>query len=189
MIKVLNLGCGRDIKISNEDKEWTNVDKIDLSNVKFIDCGGNIGKYIQCDLENNLPFEDNTFDEVYASHVLEHINNFIGLMDELHRICKNDAIIRIKVPYFASSSAFQDPTHIRFFTLKTFNYFLEENPNSFITSARFKIIKRYIRFTRKNWIINKPLEFLINNLQSVYERLLCFIIPFQEANFDLKVVK
>lgn len=178
MIKKLNIGCGKNLKLSTDDEEWINLDGLQLPNIDVVH-----------DLEKPLPFEDNYFDEIYASHILEHIINFIPLMEELHRICKKGAIINIKCPYFASVSAFADITHKRFFTLKSFNYFLPDNYNNFITKARFKVIKKKIKLTRKNWIMNIPIEFVVNHIQWIYERFFCFIFPFQEITYELEVAK
>jgi hypothetical protein len=54
---------------------------------------------------------------------LEHINDVPALMEELYRICKHDAVVKIRVPYFKSTAAFKDPTHKSFFTERTFEYF------------------------------------------------------------------
>ena len=172
--KRLNLGCGKDIR-----EGYINLDRVALKGVDVIQ-----------DIEKTpFPFEKNYFDEVYASNILEHIDNFVQLMEEVHRICKKNAIIKIIVPYFACAGAFQDPEHKRFFTLRSFNYSLPENYNNFITKARFKIIKKKLKFTRKNWLINLPLEFVINYFQWAYERFFCFIIPMQEVYYELKVIK
>ena len=45
------------------------------------------------------PFKENTFEEVYANHVLEHLNDPIKVLRELIRICKNGARIIINVPH------------------------------------------------------------------------------------------
>jgi SAM-dependent methyltransferase len=192
----LNIGCGKDIKKTeygtkytydkdkwvyralDNESEWIDLDCINLPGVDVVH-----------DLEWPLPFKDNQFEEVYASHILEHINKFVQLMEELHRVCKPEAKIRIIVPYFASASAFQDPTHVRFFTLKTFNYFLPDNYNNFITDARFEITKKKLKLTRRNWIINIPFEFIINLIPGFYERFLCFIFPCSEVYYELRVVK
>ncbi len=47
----------------------------------------NIEKII-CDLEENLPFEDNSFDLATSFFVLEHINNIDHLFSEVYRILK-----------------------------------------------------------------------------------------------------
>jgi len=172
----LNLGCGKDIK-----KGYINLDRVPLKGVDVIH---NLEKV-------PFPFENNYFDEIYASYSLENINNdFIQLMEEIYRICKKNASIKIKAPYFACAGAFQDPGLKKFFTLKSFSFFLPKNYNNFVTKARFKIIRKKLRFTRKNWWFNLPIEILINSLQGVYERFnLCFIIPMQEIYFELKVIK
>lgn len=169
----LNLGCGKNYKEGFVNLDSNRAVKVD----------------VYADIEKGLPFKDNTFDYIYASHILEHINNLTGLMQEISRVCKNKAKIKIICPYFASASAYQDPTHVRFFTLKTFNYFLGENYNSFITKARFKIQSKKIKITRKNWIINWPIEWLVNHAQWFYERFFCFILPFQEIEYELEVLK
>ena len=173
-MKKLNLGCGKVIK-----EGYINLDIVPMEGVNVIH-----------NIENTpLPFKNNTFDEVYASHILEHVKNFMPLMEDLHRVCKKDAVIKIKAPYFASTSAFSDPTHVRFLTLKTFNCFDPDNYNNFITKARFKTTSRKLLLTRKNWWVNKPAEFIVNRFQWIYERCFCFIFPFQEIHYELQVVK
>ena len=67
------------------------------------------------DLEKDIwPFEDNTVDEVIAHHVLEHMGEgYFHCLKELYRVCKNDALIDIKVPHYRNENQFHDPTHRR----------------------------------------------------------------------------
>ena len=58
------------------------------------------GVDIVCDLESGLPFEDNSVQRVYANHVLEHIERFISLMQEIYRVCCPDAHVEVRVPDF-----------------------------------------------------------------------------------------
>ncbi len=103
----LNLGSGS----SNIDG-FINLDILPLPNIDII-----------CDLNKNIPLQDNSVNEIYTSHTLEHIQNTVHLMEEIYRICKPNALVKIKVPYFKSIGAFKDPTHVSFFTEKTFEYF------------------------------------------------------------------
>ncbi len=83
----LNLGCFNDIK-----EGYVNLDK-----GRF-----NVGVDVIHDLENfPYPFKDNTFKKVYARCILEHIsvNKRVKVLSELHRICKDKAIIHIEVSY------------------------------------------------------------------------------------------
>ncbi len=47
-----------------------------------------------------LPFQDNTFDRIIASEVLEHIHNDEDALDELFRVLKPDGILAITVPSY-----------------------------------------------------------------------------------------
>ncbi len=104
----LNLGCGSDVK-----KGYVNVDHFKSPGVDMI-----------LDIEKiPYPFKDNTFDEIVAFNILEHVRELVPIMDEIHRISKNKGIIKIKVPHYNQHLAYTDPTHVRFFSPETFNYF------------------------------------------------------------------
>lgn len=143
----LNLGCGGDKRkgyINCDLNKSVNPDKI-------------------VDLEKKLPFKDNSVEEIIANHVLEHINNFTKLMHEFSRICKNGAIIKIKVPFYSSQGAFQHPEHKRFFTPFTFHLFSKEQLNIELSDKiLFEIRKIRIIFRSRVRIINKIIEPLIN---------------------------
>ena len=91
------------------------------------------------------PFADNCADEIIVDNVLEHLDDVIGVMEELYRICQNGAIVKISLPYYKSSGAFADPTHKHFFTENSFQYFTEAYEYHFYTRAKFKILKRELR--------------------------------------------
>lgn len=90
----------------------------------------------QADIEFNLltfPWsfaEDNSVDEVFSSHWLEHIPHGNGyndplfqVMDEIYRILKPGGLARFVCPYYTSVRGFQDPTHLRFISEPMFQYF------------------------------------------------------------------
>jgi SAM-dependent methyltransferase len=110
-INRLNLGCGRSILA-----DWINLDSMALPGVD-----------VSFDLEMTsglaLPFPDSSIDEFLLSHVLEHIRNVLGLMQELHRVAKPGAIAWVRVPHGASDDAFEDPTHARACFPGSFGYF------------------------------------------------------------------
>lgn len=108
----LNLGCGRELLPG-----FVNVDKQPLHEVSR--------DFIQHDLEiTPLPFQDETFSEIQASQLMEHIRNFPELMNECHRILKPGGTLDIDSPVYPHKQCFQDPTHVRFFTEETWAYFL-----------------------------------------------------------------
>ena len=62
------------------------------------------------------PFEDNTFDEIVCNSSLEHVDDFIRTVIELHRISKPGAMIRVACPHYSGPDAYRDPTHKTFFS-------------------------------------------------------------------------
>jgi SAM-dependent methyltransferase len=91
---------------------YTNIDILPLPEVDIV-----------ADITKGLPLPDNSVTEVSADYLFEHIPDTVLLMKELYRVCKPGARLRIKVPYFKSTAAFKDPTHVSFFTERTFEYF------------------------------------------------------------------
>ncbi len=55
---------------------------------------------VRCDLLRGLPFADETFDVVYHSHVLEHLEpgRAAGFLRECWRVLETDGILRVVVP-------------------------------------------------------------------------------------------
>jgi SAM-dependent methyltransferase len=70
------------------------------------------------------PFRDACADRVYASHIVEHLDDLPAFMAEIWRICKHDAVVHFRFPHASSShTAWTDPTHQRALTMETFDYF------------------------------------------------------------------
>jgi SAM-dependent methyltransferase len=79
----LNLGCG-DKKLAG----YLNVDVCCEPDLHF-------------DLTQfPWPWADNTIDEVFSSHFLEHVVDFNRTILEIHRILKPGGIIHFRVPHF-----------------------------------------------------------------------------------------
>ena len=168
--KILNLGCGTDIK-----KGCVNLD---IAKLPGVDVVWNIEK-------TPYPFKDNTFDEIICSHVLEHVSDLIKVMEELWRISKPGAKIIITVPHFSGYYAFVDPTHKRFFTYGTFDYFTGVGLGEYYTQARFKITKKRIEDDKYLRFLNP----LVNLFPRLYTRFLAFTIPMTILKFELRTIK
>ena len=111
MGKKLHLGCGKTTL-----KEWINLDIMKGQGVDIV-------ADLEMCSEIPLPFEDNSIDEFYASHLIEHIHHTLPMMQELHRVAKNDAKAVFRLPYGSSDDAYEDPTHVRQYFLNSFGYF------------------------------------------------------------------
>lgn len=83
---------------------------------------------------NAWPFEDGSVEEVWSSHLVEHIphgdyrepDGFYRFFNEVWRICETGARVTIVHPYAKSQRAFKDPTHRRFITEETWAYLNRE---------------------------------------------------------------
>lgn len=85
------------------------------------------GADIIVDLEKfPWPFPDNSVDEIFCSHYIEHTPDLISFANELYRIMKVGAKAEIIAPYYSSIRAWQDPTHLRAISENTFLYFNKE---------------------------------------------------------------
>ena len=172
----LNLGCGFDKR-----KGYVNCDlSKDVNPDKIVD------------LEKKLPFKNNSVDEVMANHVFEHVTNFIPLMHELHRICKKNSRLLIKVPFYSTWGQFNDPTHVRFFSPWTFSYFKKGNYSHEVGVKKdmFEVEKVIINFgvgasSKLNFIMNP----LINFNHKFYCRFFAWTFPASEIFYKIRVIK
>jgi ubiquinone/menaquinone biosynthesis C-methylase UbiE len=112
----LNIGCGKDIK-----KGFLNLD---MQQAECVDVVHNLEDF-------PYPFDDNTFSYVYAESILEHLSDVTRVLDELHRICKPDAIIEIKVPWYNFKGMYNDVTHKTFFNHRSFHLLTDTKKHSY----------------------------------------------------------
>ncbi len=132
------MGCGRDVRAG-----YVNVDSKPLEGVDVV-----------CDFAHiPWPFRDDAFDEVLAVHVIEHLHDTMRTMEELHRITHAGARLTIEVPHYKHSNAYKDPTHVRFFTEETFDYFGKDD-RSYYTRARFRVerVEKHYEHHIDKWI-------------------------------------
>lgn len=106
----LNVGCGKHIMPA----PWINLDMVPAPGVDLV-----------CDIGRDpIPrFPDNSMDEIFASHVIEHVPNTLHMMQELHRVAADGAICVIRCPHGNSDNAWEDPTHVRPMYPHSFYYF------------------------------------------------------------------
>jgi ubiquinone/menaquinone biosynthesis C-methylase UbiE len=81
------------------------------------------GDFIRGDAQQ-LPFQKNTFSEIYASEIIEHLPNPTLFLKECYRTLKKNGCLHVWCPNFFSAYATNkrrgseeaDPTHLHIFT-------------------------------------------------------------------------
>lgn len=189
-MKCLNLGSGKDYRESKHfefmggeyDEEWINVDN-----------NKSVLTDVYADINQKLPFEDNTFDLVLASHILEHVDNPVTFLEEIYRVAKKDAKIEILVPHFSHFTAYGDITQKRYFSSYIFKHF-EQWKGYYSDKMDFQVEK--IRFTSiriklkwwhylYSWLVTP----ILNISPTITDQFLSKIFLCSEIYFELKVMK
>ncbi len=159
--KVLDVGCGR-----NKIKDSIGID-LDKNSLADITHDLNVYPY---------PFEDNSFDEIYAKHIIEHVENPRKFIKELFRILKQGGTVFIETPHFSSRVAYSEPDHKRFFS-----YFMFSN---LINGIDAEVISQKITFYKS--FRNSGIAYLANKSPDSYERFWTYIFPAENVTLLAK---
>jgi hypothetical protein len=169
---VLNLGCGR-----KHVEGAVNLDMTPETNPDVLH-----------DLNRRpWPLPEGHFREVLAYDVIEHLGDVLATFEEIHRVCRDGAIVHIAVPHFSSANAYTDPTHRHFFSYFTLDCLTEDAELSFYTHARFRVRYRQIIFYPT--LLNKLIWRLANRYPAAYERRWAWVFPAFFLSFELEVIK
>lgn len=171
---VLDIGCGR--------KKLTGAIGLDRRAFPGVD--------VLADLSRPLPFENCSFDVVHADQVFEHIDNLIGLMYEIFRVLRPGGTLVSHVPYFRSSWAHLDPSHVRSFTINTLDYFVKDTfcyQNYRFSDDSFKSIEVFIDYGYSSTITRQLFTSIALRYPFRFENsLLSMLFPFEQLTYVLK---
>ena len=114
----LNLGCGKDWKIHHPEYEGLDIE--------------DFGQKYTHDLLQPLPFKSESIDGLMAWNTLEHLptTHLISIMNECWRVIKRMKHFHIKVPHFPNANSVADPTHLSFWTPRSFDYWAGNKPRN-----------------------------------------------------------
>lgn len=164
-MKKLNLGCGGDIK-----KGYINLD---MRKAPGVDIVHDLNKF-------PYPFEDNEFDEIVAYNILEHVDNMLKTMEELHRILKQGGKLDIITPHYNGPMAWGNPEHRRGYGHDTFFYFVKGYAGKEkYTEQQFSRCRAKLLFGKKFQIWNWIVEPIANLFPHFYEDTPFSIFPAQ----------
>jgi len=164
-MKKLDLGCGPHSKLEGSVG-------LDIRPAPHVDVIHDLNVY-------PYPFEDNEFDYVNMSHIIEHMKEPLRTMNEVYRICKNGATVRIITPHYTSQLSYGDFEHYNRFGYITF--LTLQNTNL------FRIKKHKIHFTDIFRITG--ISTLANLFPRKWEKYHSFMFPALYVEVWLEVLK
>ena len=133
----LNLGCGPVIL-----EDAVNVDIVPLPGVDVV-----------TDLDQPWPWADETVSRILASHLFEHVAEPVRFMAEAWRVLAPGGTLDVRVPYYRHVFAFTDPTHRRFCTELTWDYWIPGQPLHEAYGPGFGSVKGGPRFEREGMFL------------------------------------
>ncbi|GGM92237.1 SAM-dependent methyltransferase [Dyadobacter beijingensis] len=100
------------LKVLHVAPEYCFIDRFEqMKNLDYItaDIESPLAK-VKMDI-HQIPFEDNTFDVAFCNHVMEHVDDYILAMSELHRVLKPGGWALIQSPQdMKYEVTYEDPT-------------------------------------------------------------------------------
>lgn len=131
------------------------------------------------------PFQDSIFDEIRAFNVIEHLDDVICSMREIHRIGKSGCLVSIRVPHFRSACLYEDVTHRHGFAWRSFDIFVEGGGvYGNYADFRYEVVSRaYTPY------LMPPLYWLLSRCPMITDHLLSKFIPMASIEFVLKIRK
>ena len=164
-MKSLDLGCGprskKEGSIGLDKRPAPHVDVVhDLNSYPY-------------------PFRDNEFDCIEMSHIIEHVEKPLLLLNEVHRITKHGGTVHIITPHYSAQNSYGDFEHLHHFGYITFR--------TLQTTGLFRISKLKLQFPRVYRMIGVGV--FANLLPQKWERYLSFVLPAVHVEVFLEVIK
>ena len=129
MAIALDVGCGDKLYQNNHPKgdyQWVGLDKHDFSLLY------EEGEFVQHDVKDPLPFEDDSIELIWTHHLLEHLVHrhptedmdfVIYVINEFGRVLRPKRRVHIVVPWSGHTNAWRAPHHYRYFNEDLFAWF------------------------------------------------------------------
>lgn len=134
----LNLGCG-----SVPVPGWVNVDSWPQPAVDVVH-----------DLDIfPWPWKDGEAAEIRAFDVYEHVARPLEFMGECHRVLEPGGLLYIHTAYWKNPGSFCDPTHRRFLTEESFDYWV---PGTYLNSRYGVAYARGRHFEKADVHLDNP---------------------------------
>ena len=144
-----------------------------------------------CNLNRPLPFRADTFDEVRALHVIEHLEDVMKAVSEMHRVTRPGGKIFLITPHYTDFISWCDPTHRWHLNSYSFRYFgTIHGERHWYTRLELRELALHIELARlwkwlgTEWLVNRFVWF-----RRFWEMYLCFLVRGKQMEFTFEVVK
>lgn len=141
----------------------------------------------------NLPFDENSFNQIYLSDIVEHVDDIAWLLSEVHRIGSPNANIEIQYPHYSGRNAYGDVTHRHFLGLGAFNHFIPETKEG-QKYQYYKMFDRHFPFAMEDLDLKFKIDVISPLLYrafgaNIYEGYISRVLPISTVKLGLKVLK
>lgn len=138
-----------------------------------------------------FPFQDASFREIRAIHVIEHVADVMRTMEEFHRLVVPGGSVVIVTPHYTDFSSFCDPTHRWHLNSFSLRYFGEDNAGyGYYSHVRFREISTRVRVLALWRYLG--FELLINRFprfRRFWEFYLCYLVRGKVIEWQLQAEK
>ncbi len=95
--KLLDMGCGTGAVLESLSSH-AQVFGADISDIALRLCVNRGQRRVACANGTHLSFANGAFDYIVSLDVVEHIENDLAVMRELHRVCREGGVVLITIP-------------------------------------------------------------------------------------------
>ena len=143
--------------------------------------GIDIDKNTDADLIHDLntypyPIEENSIDQIYAKHIIEHVEDPRKFIRELHRLLRPGGRAFIETPHFSCRVAYSEPEHKLYYS-----YFMFEE---LMKGLQVKVLRHEITFHKIFRAFG--IRALANRFPDTYERFWTYRFPAENVVFSFE---
>jgi len=171
MAEILDIGCGQ--------SKMPGAIGIDIIPGPGVDIVHDLNKL-------PWPLEADRFETIICSHVLEHLTDLVGVLNEIHRVSRHGAQVNIITPHFSSLNSWEDPTHTRHFARRSFSFFDTSSKHCYTTKC-MRTVNVGVSFGSGLW--DKLGQFQYWLFPELWEKHFSFIFRARNLTVELEVIK
>lgn len=129
------------------------------------------------------PLETGRFEFIRCQHAIEHFANAHVVAREMHRVCKDGAVIDFITPHYSSYASWGDPTHVHHFALASIPLLFEQA----VGAGKYEIVSNKIKFTGS--VAEFPGWLICQISPRKYEKHFAWIWPANEIHTTVRIKK